>query len=87
MGLETTNKCLWCSEVDYIEHAFLSLRKTEKNLEKKNQTANPNQIQQARGNRKKSSALWCIKNRNRGCRDEKEGKPYCNDSKTSYLKT
>ena len=27
MGLVTTKNCLWCSEVDYIEHAFYQCAK------------------------------------------------------------
>ena len=29
MGLMRDNKCMWCDETDYIEHAFFSMPKTE----------------------------------------------------------
>ena len=29
MGLATTTKCLWCTEIDYIEHAFYQCTKLE----------------------------------------------------------
>ena len=41
---------------------------------------------QARGNRRKSSSLWCIKNRNRGCRDKKESEPYYTIAKLAISK-
>ena len=34
MGLVTANNCLWCSGVDYIEHAFFQCAKLKKDLEK-----------------------------------------------------
>ena len=29
MGLATTKQCLWCTEIDYIEHAFYQCTKLE----------------------------------------------------------
>ena len=29
MGLATTTKCLWCTEIDYIEHAFYQCTELE----------------------------------------------------------
>ena len=85
MGLATTKQCLWCTEIDYIEHAFYQCTKLENFWRNVKQYILISYDWRLEIN-EKIALFGMSKSRNRGCRDKKESKPYHTDSQACHFK-